>query len=57
MQETQTPSLVWEDPTCHMAAKPVGHNYWACALGSPQAATAEALTLEPVLHNKRNHPA
>ena len=24
--------LVWEDPTCHGATKPVCHNYWACAL-------------------------
>ena len=25
-------ALVWEDPTCHGATKPVHHNYWACAL-------------------------
>ena len=31
-------ALVWEDPTCHGATKPVGHNYWAC-------------TLEPTSHN------
>ena len=24
--------LVWEDPTCRRAAKPMHHNYWACAL-------------------------
>ena len=30
-QETQDGSLIWEDPTCHGAAKPVHHN-WACAL-------------------------
>ena len=24
--------LVWEDPTCRRAAKPMRHNYWACAL-------------------------
>ena len=28
MQGTQVPSLVWEDPTCHRAAKPLCHN-WA----------------------------
>ena len=28
----QVQALVWEDPTCHEAAKPVRHNYWACAL-------------------------
>ena len=25
-------SLVWEDPTCHGATKPVNYNYWAYAL-------------------------
>ena len=38
MQGTQVRALVWEDPTCHGATKPVHHNYWAC-------------TLEPVSHN------
>ena len=38
MQGTRVRSLVWEDPTCLGAAKPVHHNYWACAL-------------EPVSHN------
>ena len=38
MQETQVPSLVREDPTCHGATKPIHHNYWAH-------------TLEPVSHN------
>ena len=44
MKETLVRSLVWEDATCHRAAKPLcqGHNYWAGAL-------------EPVLHNKRRH--
>ena len=23
-------SLIWEDPTCLEAAKPLGRNYWAC---------------------------
>ena len=27
MQGTRVRSLVWEDPTCHGATKPVGHNY------------------------------
>ena len=34
MQETQVPSLVWEDPICGEETKPIGHNYWACALES-----------------------
>ena len=27
MQGTRVRSLVWEDPICHGAAKPVRHNY------------------------------
>ena len=42
MQGTWVQALVWEDPTCHGAAKPVCHNYWACAL-------------EPVSHNYWAH--
>ena len=38
MQGTWVPALVWEDPTCRGATKPVCHNYWAC-------------TLEPASHN------
>ena len=26
MQETRVRSLIWEDPTCHGATKPVRHN-------------------------------
>ena len=37
MQGTWVWSLVWElDPTCHRAAKPVSHSYWACA-ATPEA--------------------
>ena len=32
MQGTWVQALVWEDPTCCRATKPVHHNYWACAL-------------------------
>ena len=32
----------WKDPTCHIATKPMHHNYSACAL-------------EPMLHNMRSH--
>ena len=38
MQGTWLRALVWEDPTCRWATKPVRHNYWPCAL-------------EPVSHN------
>ena len=27
MQETRVQALVWEDPTCHGATKPMRHNY------------------------------
>ena len=29
MQGTRVRALVWEDPTCHGATKPLRHNYWA----------------------------
>ena len=34
MQGTRVRALVWEDPTCRGATKPVHHNYWACASGA-----------------------
>ena len=42
MQGTRVRALVWEDPTCCGATRPVSHNYWASRL-------------EPVLRNKRGH--
>ena len=38
MQGTRVQALVWEDPRCCRAAKPMRHNYRAC-------------TLEPASHN------
>ena len=32
MQGTRVRALVWEDPTCRGATKPVRHSYWVCAL-------------------------
>ena len=29
MQEAQVQTLVWEDPTCYGATKPMDHNYWS----------------------------
>ena len=57
MQGTQVRALVWEDPTCHGATKPVRHNYWAHKpqLLSPHATTTEPAHLEPVLHKERRH--
>ena len=34
MQGTRVRALVWEDPTCRRAARPVSHDYWACASGA-----------------------
>ena len=34
MQGTRVRALVWEDPTCHGATRPVSHNYWAYASGA-----------------------
>ena len=42
MQGTRVRALVWEDPTCRGATRPVHHNYWACAL-------------EPISHNYSAH--
>ena len=61
MQETRARSLVREVPTCHGAAKPVCHNYWACSLEPMNhnywACTPQLLKPahpEPVLHNKKS---
>ena len=42
-QATRFRSLIWEDPTCRRATRPVCHNYW------------RPCSLHPVLHNKRSH--
>ena len=34
MQGTRVRALVWEDPTCRWATRPVRHNNWACASGA-----------------------
>ena len=62
MQGTWVRSLVWEDPTCHGATKPMCHNHWACPLEpvshnywtcSPQL--LKPTCLETVFCNKRSH--
>ena len=69
MQETQVWFLVQEDPTCCEATKPMGQNYWACALepGShnywantlkwlkPAHSRARALQQEKLLNEKPTH--
>ena len=54
VQGTRLRALVWEDPTCCGATKPVRHNTEP-ALQSPRATTTEPARLEPVLRNKRSH--
>ena len=54
VQETRVWSLGQEDPTCHRAAKPVCHNYWACALEQRSPGEWSQRTLEPMLRNKRS---
>ena len=34
MQGTRVRALVWKDPTCRRAARPVTHDDWACASGA-----------------------
>ena len=58
MQEAQVWSLVQEDPMCNGATKPVGHNYWACALepGSRVYRVLSPHVLEPVRIETREQP-
>ena len=60
MQGTRVRALVWEDPTCRGATRPVSHNYWACASGAcaPQQerpryweARAPRWRVAPTCHN------
>ena len=62
VQWTRVRALVWEDPTCRAATKPVRHNYWACALEPVShnfwARVLQLLKpacLEPMLRNRRSH--
>ena len=62
MQGTWVRALVWEDPTCRGATKPVRCNYWACALeptshnyGAHVLQLLKPTHLEPVLCNERGH--
>ena len=50
MQETLVRALVREDPTCHGAAKPACHNYWAHV-----TQLLKPMHLETVLCNKTSH--
>ena len=59
-QGTRVLALVWEDPMCRGATRPVSHNYWACASGAcvPQRerprwweARAPRWRVAPTCHN------
>ena len=60
VQGTRVRALVWEDPTCRGATRPVSHNYWACVSGpcAPQQerpwqweARARRWRVAPTCHN------
>ena len=65
MQETWVQSLIWENPTCHEAAKPVHHKSWAWALEpwnqsywahEPMSHNYQSPSaLEPALHKRSLH--
>ena len=37
MQGTRVRALVWEDPTCHGATRPMSHNYWSLCSATREA--------------------
>ena len=55
MQGTQVRALVWEDPTCCGATKPVCHNYWTWALEPMSHNYWSPCDLEPTHHNYWAH--
>ena len=63
MQGTPVRSLVWEDPTCHRATKPMCQKYWSLHGLEPARhiywtsvlQLLKPMHLEPVLCNKRSH--
>ena len=55
MRGTWIPSLIWEDPPCRGATKPVCRNYQACALERGSRSHGYCTpSLEPVLCSKRS---
>ena len=55
LQGTRVRALVWEDPTCHRAAKPMCHNYRTLCSRAHEPQLLKPACLEPMLHNKRSH--
>ena len=57
MQGTRVQALVWEDPTCCRATKPVHHSYGACALQpTSHSYWAHVPQLKPALRNEEYPP-
>ena len=48
-------SLIWEDPACLGATKPIHYSYWACALEPGNRNYWSPCTREPTLCKKRSH--
>ena len=55
MQEIKVQSLVWEDPTCLGATRPVCLNYWTTALEPACPNYWSPRTLEPMLYKRGYH--
>ena len=62
IQDAWVRSLIWDDPICPAAAKPLNHNHWAHApeqvslnyrAHAPQL--LKPMCIEPVHSNKRSH--
>ena len=51
MQGTRVQSLLREDPTCHVATKPVRHSYWSLSALEPVRYKRKDRNEKPVHHN------
>ena len=56
MQGTRVRALVWEDPTCHGATKPMRHNHWSPRVQSPCSATREATAMRSLHTAMKSSP-
>lgn len=54
MWETGVPSLIRDDPTCHGATRPMGHNYCACMPWLLKPACSRARAPQPEKLPQRN---
>ena len=56
MQGTKVQSLVWEDPTCQGATKPVRHSHWAHELLEPMCCSRRSHHHEKPAHHNQERP-